>query len=130
MGVGSALRAWRPLLRSDGKLALTEAVWLKPDPPEPVRRCWAEYPAMAGIVANRKLVHACGYQLLGDFVLLDAAWWDDYYGPKEKRLAELLSRYAGDPVATAILGESREELEIRRQYSGYYGYLFLIARKN
>ena len=126
MGVGNALRAWRPLLRAGGKLALTEAVWLKPDPPEPVRRCWAEYPAMADIEASRALVRDCGYELLGDFVLPDAAWWDDYYGPKEKRLMELLPIRAGDPIASAILGESREDLAIHRKYSGYYGYVFLV----
>jgi SAM-dependent methyltransferase len=126
MGVANALRAWRPLLRAGGKLALTEAVWLKADPPEPVRRCWAEYPAMADTDSNRKLVRDCGFRLLGDFVLPDAAWWDDYYEPTERRLAELLPGYAGDAVATAVLAENREELELRRRYSAYYGYLFLV----
>jgi len=127
MGVGNALRAWRPLLRDGGKLALTEAVWLKPDAPEPVRRCFAEYPAMGDVASNRKLVRDCGYELLGDFVLPDAAWWDDYYGPMEERLADLTSKYAGDSVATAVLAENREELELFRLYSGYYGYVFLIT---
>jgi len=112
-------------LRDGGKLALTEAVWLKPDATEPVRRCWAEYPAMADIDSNRRLVRECGYELLGDFVLPDAAWWDDYYGPKEKRLAALLSKYTGNPIAAALLTEVREDLEIHRKYSGYYGYVFL-----
>src|SRR6185312_16995079 len=31
MGLAQALRAWRPLLRRGGRLALTEAVWLRPD---------------------------------------------------------------------------------------------------
>jgi ubiquinone/menaquinone biosynthesis C-methylase UbiE len=128
MGVGNALRAWRPLLRSGGKLALTEAVWLKPDAPEPVRRAFAEYPAMSDVEANRRLVRECGYELLGDFVLPDAAWWDDYYEPMERRIAELLSKYAGDSVAANVLAENREELEIHRRYSASYGYLFLIMR--
>jgi ubiquinone/menaquinone biosynthesis C-methylase UbiE len=126
MGVGSALRAWRPLLRPGGKLALTEAVWLKPDAPDPVRRCWAEYPEMLDIEFNRKLVRDCGYALLGDFALPDAAWWDDYYGPMEKRLAELIPKHAGDPVATSVLAENREEMELHRKYSRYYGYVFLV----
>jgi len=130
MGVGDALRAWRPLLRAGGKLAFTEAVWLKPDAPEPVQRCFAEYPAMGDVASNRKLVRDCGYELLGDFVLPDAAWWDDYYRPMEQRLAELTSKYAGDSVATAVLAENREELELFRLYSGYYGYVFLITVKN
>jgi len=128
MGVGNALRAWRSLLRPGGKLALTEAVWLKPDPPEPVRRCWAEYPDMRNIEFNRKLVSDCGYELLGDFVLPDAAWWDDYYEPMERRIAELLSKYAGDSVAANVLAENREELELHRKYSAYFGCLFLAMQ--
>ena len=130
MGVGNALRAWRSLLRPGGKLALTEAVWLKPDPPEPVRRCWAEYPDMRNIEFNRKLVSDCGYELLGDFVLPDAAWWDDYYGPMEKRLLELAPKYAGDPVAMAILEENNSELKLFRLHSAYFGYVFLVTAKS
>jgi len=69
MGVGKALRAWQPLLRRGGKLALTEAVSLKSGAPEPVKRCWAEYPDNRDIAFNRRLVRECGYELLGDFVL-------------------------------------------------------------
>lgn len=129
MGVGNALRAWRRLLRAGGKLALTEAVWLSPDPPEIVRRCWAEYPVMADAGFNRTLARDCGYELLGDFVLPDEAWWDDYYGPQERRMAELRSRYAGDAVATGVLAECRDELDIHRRYSSHYGYLFLVMRQ-
>lgn len=129
MGVGNALKAWRPLLRPGAKLALTEAVWLKPDAPEPVRRCWAEYPAMKDIAFNRKLVRDCGYELLGDFVLPANAWWDDYYRPMEARLAELAEKYEADPVATSVLAENREEIEIYRQFSDYYSYVFLVLRR-
>src|SRR5262245_12574350 len=127
MGVGKAVGAWRPLLRRGGKLARTEAVWLKPGAPEPVKRCWAEYPDMRDIPFNRQLVQDCGYELLGDFVLPDNAWWDHYYSPKEKRLAGLIAKYANDPVATALLLEIREDLEVHRRYSDYYGYVFLVT---
>src|SRR5262245_29336002 len=128
MGVGKALRAWQPLLRPGGKLALTEAVWLKPNPPQSVRRCWAQYPDMRDMAFNRKLVRDCGYELLGDFVLPPNAWWDDYYGPKQKRLAALLRKYAGDSSATAVLTESRDEMELHKHYSDYYGYVFLVMQ--
>ena len=32
MGVEAALRAWRPLLKPGGRLALSEAAWLRPEP--------------------------------------------------------------------------------------------------
>jgi SAM-dependent methyltransferase len=127
MGVAKALGAWRPLLKPGGKLALSDAVWLRANPPEELRRCWAQdYPEMGDVAACRRLVRDCGYDLLGDFVLPEAAWWDDYYAPKEERVARLAAKYRGDPVAEAVLGECREEIELYRRYADYYGYVFLV----
>jgi SAM-dependent methyltransferase len=128
MGVRHALGSWRSLLKPGGKLALSEAVWLRPDPPEEVRRIWsADYPGMGmGTVETcRDLVRDCGYQLLGDFVLPEAAWWE-YYGPMDERLTSLASKYSGDPVAQSILRESAEEIAGYRKYARYYGYVFLV----
>lgn len=127
MGIGRALRAWRPLLKPGGRLALSEAVWLRPDPPEAVRRCWAEeYPEMTDVKGCRALVRDCGYALLGDFVLPEAAWWDDYYTPKAARVECLAVKYAGDPPAEAVLRECREEMAMYRAHADSYGYLFLV----
>lgn len=114
LGVGEALRGWRPLLKSGGRLALTEAVWLRDDPPGPVRHCWAEYPGMGDIEACRRSVRDGGYHLLGDFALPEAAWWDDYCTPMARRPEQLAPKYTGDPIAEAVLGERREEIAVYR----------------
>jgi ubiquinone/menaquinone biosynthesis C-methylase UbiE len=130
MGVAEALRAWRPLIEPGGTLALSEAVWLRPDPPDAVRRCWAEaYPAMADVAACRRTVRACGYRLLGDFVLPEEAWWDDYYRPKERRIARLATKYAGDAVAEAVLRECQAGIDDYRAHAAYYGYVFLVMAR-
>jgi len=127
MGVARALQAWRPLLRPGGRLALTEAVWLRPDAPAAVRRCWApDYPDMGDIESCRRLVQACGYALLGDFVLPERAWWEHYYEPMQERVAQVAPRYAGDAVGEAVLEACREEIEIYRAFADYYGYVFLV----
>jgi SAM-dependent methyltransferase len=126
MGVAAALRAWRPLLGQGGRLALTEAVWLRPGAPSAVRRCWAEYPGMGDVESCRRLVQESGYELLGDFVLPESAWWDHYYAPMQKRLAALAPRYAGDAVAEEVLESCREEIRCYREYASYYGYVFLV----
>jgi SAM-dependent methyltransferase len=126
MGVGEALRAWRPLLRPGGRLALSEAVWLRADPPEPVRRLWSDYPGIGDLEACRTLVRSAGYRLLGDFVLPERAWWDHYYRPMERRLAELAPKYAGDALAEAVLRAHEDEIAAYRRYAAYYGYAFLV----
>ena len=126
MGVEAALLAWKPLLAPGGRLAFTEAVWLRGDPPVPVRACWEEYPAMTDIAGNRVLARRCGYTLLGDFVLPEAAWFDDYYGPMAQRIEVVAARHEGDPVAGAVLDEAREEIAVYREFADCYGYLFIV----
>ena len=126
MGVPAALRAWRPLLREGGRIALTEAVWLRDDPPPEVRANWAEYPAMVDVPAVRDQFEAAGYALLGDFVLPSEAWWE-YYGPIVARLARLKGRFDDDPVAAAVIEEGRAEVECYRKHPDYFGYAFFIA---
>ena len=126
IGVERALRSWRPLLRPGGRLALTEAIWLQPEAPEDIRRWWSDgYPGMGDASRCRDLVRDCGYRLLGDFVLPDAAWWE-YYAPLEARLRLLASKYAGDLAAESLLRESANEIASYRKNGTYYGYLFMV----
>jgi SAM-dependent methyltransferase len=129
IGFEKALRAWRPLLKPGGKLALTEAAWLRPDPPDSLRRWWLEgYPGMSDVESCRKLVRDCGYALLGDFVLPESAWWNDYYDPIRARLAQLSPKHAGHPVWDAVLQDHETEIDMYRRYASYYGYVFLVMQ--
>ncbi len=128
MGVDNALQAWRPLLRQAGALALTEAIWLRSDPPERVHRSWAEYPDMRDMAGCRALIRNSGYELLDDFVLPEKAWWTDYYNPMTERLRDLAAKYAGDAVAESVLAESQEEIDVYGNFSAYYGYAFFVMR--
>jgi SAM-dependent methyltransferase len=131
MGVGQALRSWRPLLKPGGKLALSEVVWLTPEPPDEVRHFWSQaYPDMRDLAACRSLVRDCGYHLLGDFPLPERAWWEHYYTPLEQRLRQLAPTYAGDPLAEAVLRECREEIITYRKYAATYGYVFLVMARD
>lgn len=128
VGFERALADWKPLLRPGGVLALTEPVWLTNNPPAPVAACWAEYPAMDNVGSARRRAMATGYELLGDFVLSDAAWQTNYYAPLAQRLEAARVRLAGDPIAEAVLDEIREEIDCRRDWPETYGYLFLVLR--
>ena len=130
MGVGEALRAWRPLLKAGGRIALTDAVWLQDDPPPRVVRCWSAYPDMRDVAQRRALVAECGYRLLGDFVLPESDWWDDYCGPQQLRIDEIAPKYVGDPVAEAVLEECREENAVFRDYPEFFGYMFMVMARD
>jgi SAM-dependent methyltransferase len=126
MGLGSALEHWRPMLRLGGKLAVSEPIWLRSDPPDEVRTVWLDdYPRMGTIESCRALVSGHGYRLLGDFLLSDAAWWE-YYAPLQERLRLLDKKYAGDDEAELVLQAAVQEIDYYQKFSSYYGYLFLV----
>lgn len=126
IGVPQALRLWPPLLKPGGRIALTEPVWLKANPPASVIRNWAEYPAMTDVPGCREIIRRAGLKLLGDFLLPEAAWWDDYYGPLDARRRQIETKYAGNAVAEAVLQEVADEVAAYRRYSAYSGYQFFV----
>ena len=130
MGFGAALAGWRPLLRPGGCIAVSELVWLRPDPPAEAAAFFAdEYPPMTDVDANLATVGTCGYDVLGHFALPDAAWWESYYTPLEAKLPALRDRYAGDAVALGVIEATAREIDIRRRFGDAYGYAFFVARR-
>jgi ubiquinone/menaquinone biosynthesis C-methylase UbiE len=130
MGIREALEAWAPLLRNNGRIAITEVAWLRPDVPVAVRSGWEhDYPAMTDVEGCRARVREAGLQLIGDFVLPESAWWADYYHPMEARLDKLAKVYAGNPVGEHILALHRDEITMYREFSAYYGYVFLVIKR-
>lgn len=127
MGVEAALNSWPALLNPGGKIAFSDAVWLRDDAPEDLRTFWSAYPAMQTVDGCRQWVVDAGYTVLGDFVLPPEAWWTHYYGPMEQRLGQLQETYKDDPVALSVLQESVDEIDFHRRYSAYYSYLFVVA---
>jgi len=130
IGFDKGLREWARFLKPEGYLVASEAVWLRPDPPQEVREFWkARYPGIRTIPENLELVAACGYRLIGLFTLPEDAWWAGYYDPVEKRLEGLQRKYSDNPEALAVLDEERREIEMYRRYSKWYGSVFFVMQK-
>ncbi len=130
MGVPQALGAWAPLLREQGRIALTEVAWLTPERPPLLQKYWEEaYPPMTDVAGCREHIESAGLQPIADFVLPASAWWDDYYRPLEERVDQLTEALAGDAVAKRVLASYREELAMFRDYGEYYGYVFLVMKR-
>lgn len=130
LGLGEALRRWRPLLRPGGRVALTELAWLvSPDarPAEAAAFWAAAYPAMTDIAGDLAAIAAAGFAEVDRFVLPDAAW-DAYYDPLTARMEDLRASARTDPELAAVLADTAREVDLRRRFGASYGYVFHLLR--
>jgi ubiquinone/menaquinone biosynthesis C-methylase UbiE len=124
---GNALRKWRPLLKHPGYLVVSEIAWLRPDPPQELIDFWQdEYPNMQSVEANIALIKRFAYVPLAHYLIPKQAWWENYYTPLEKRMAELQEKYANQADALHVLNSHQREIDLYRQYADFYGYVFFI----
>ena len=130
IGIGTALRICRGLLRPGGYLAFTDAIWREENPPPEIRASFdRDYPTMGWLKDVLSEIKDNEFDLMGHFTLPDEAWWDDFYTPMEERITELRSKYSEDREALAILDQLAEEPQMHRRYSNFYAYEFFVARR-
>ena len=128
LGFEEGLRLWRRLLAPGGCLAVSECSWLSADPPaEAVAYFHEGYPRMGGIEQNLARARAAGFEVLDHFALPPEAWWDEYYTPLEARIARLAPDTG--PELTAVVEETRREIELYRSHGDTYGYVFYLLRR-
>ncbi|MCX5644593.1 MAG: class I SAM-dependent methyltransferase [Phycisphaerae bacterium] len=131
MGFREGLAACHSLLAPGGELAVSELCWLRSDPPADCRRFFATaYPALADIEASLAAIRACDYEVIGHFTLPESAWWEHYYHPLEERLRSLRKRYAADAEKLSMVESIQMEIDLYRQYSAFYGYVFFLMRRH
>ena len=130
MGFEKALYAWKPLLRPEGYMVISELVWFKEDAPQEIRDYFAEaYPDMKYYEHHYLTIESAGYKMVDYFPVPDKSWWTDYYTPAEKKIAEMRLKYKDNRDAQAIFDSFQLEMEMHRKYSPYYGYSFYIMHK-
>ena len=130
VGIAPALQICGELLREDGYLVFTESVWRRANPPHVVREMFdVEYPTMGTVQDVLAAIKTAGFRLQGHFTLPDEAWWDDFYTPMERRIAEMRVTYAGDHEAQGILERLAEEPQMHRQYADYYAYEYFVTQR-
>jgi ubiquinone/menaquinone biosynthesis C-methylase UbiE len=129
MGFEEALLSWRPFLKRRGYLAVTEVSWLRPTLPDELRFFWeGEYPQIQNTGENVMACQGAGYTVLGQFVLPESAWWGAYYFPLGRRLQALELKYQNDPERLQYLEDAKEEINLYRRYSDFYGYVFYVMQ--
>jgi len=129
-GFEAGLAAWRRFLKPGGWLAVSELTWLVPDPPPEAAEYWTRfYPGMGSIERNCQLIAEAEYVNMDGFVLPVQDWWNNYYGPAERRVEELREKYPNDREVMATLDEAQREHDLFRKYHDAYGYVFYVMRK-
>jgi SAM-dependent methyltransferase len=129
IGFERGLREWRPLLRDGGYLVVSELSWLTSEPHEDAADFWNEnYPGIRTVEENLQSVRDAGYEPLETFVLPEAGWWDEYYTPLEARVNMLREKYAEDAEALAVLDGTQQEIDLYRNCSSSYGYVFYLMQ--
>jgi ubiquinone/menaquinone biosynthesis C-methylase UbiE len=141
IGFEAGLSYWQQFLKPGGSIAVSEISWLVKDQdlPDRVVEFWrGEYPQMRQIEANLAAIEKLGYQNINHFLLPEPDWWQSYYLPLASKMEILRSRYTNateviDTEATeeiAWLDQQQQEIEMFKDYSDCYGYVFYVMQKN
>ncbi len=131
MGFQNGLNRCHQLLKDKGYLAVTELVYTADEPPETVvEYLVAEYPDIKTVPENIETINNEGFNLISNFTLPESAWLNNYYIPIENELSHLIKRYQGNEVAQAVFAGFKQEVELYRKYSKYYGYEFFVMQKS
>jgi SAM-dependent methyltransferase len=128
LGFEAGLTRFRELVKPGGYVAVSEPVWLEPEPPREVLDFWQEYPQIDTVEHKLEIVASAGYEPVGHFVLPASSWTDAYYDPLEQRASECEPRWKGIPEAEEVLEEARAEIALFRKYSRYYSYAYFVMR--
>ena len=129
IGFEQGLRSWKPFLKHQGYMAVSELSWLRSNPPQEIRDFWSNgYPGMRSISSNLGIIESVGYREVAYFVLPSSSWWNEYYHPLEARITQLRGKYRDNSEALLQLSQEQKEIDLYRQYSDYYGYVFYVMQ--
>jgi len=67
--------------------------------------------------------------VLSNFTLPESAWLQSYYILIQKELPRLNKKYQGNEIALGIFEGFRNEIDLFKKYSYFYGYEFFIMQK-
>ena len=128
LGFETGLNKFKGFVKPGGYLAISEVVWLKPNPPAEAVDFWQEYPEIDSIAAKLEVVERAGFESLGHFVFPPVAWTEHYYDPMEERIAEKAREWNGDSEGDAILETAKSEISVFRRCAEFYSYAFFVMR--
>jgi ubiquinone/menaquinone biosynthesis C-methylase UbiE len=129
IGFEKGLAKLQNFVKPGGCVAISEAVWLKPDPPREAVEFWREYPEIDTVERKLEVVSGVGFENIGHFILPASSWTELYYDPLARRISESEAQWRGIPEAENVLEEARTEILMFGKYSEYYSYAFFVMRR-
>jgi len=122
-----ALRAWRPLMATDGIAVISELSYFTSDVPESLRAYWQDaYPTIGTETENSNHANSFGFEILGVHRLPSEAWWDNYYEPLRRNIRSF--EHSEDKIMRSVIREAEEEMSLFHEYEKYYGYSFYVMK--
>lgn len=129
IGFELGLAKMKEFVKPGGYVAVTDAVWLEPDPPQEVMDFWKEYPEIDIVEGKLAIVSALGFESVDHFVLPASSWTTSYYDPLADRIFQYEQKWKGIRDAEDVLAEARREISIFHRYSRHYSYAFFVMRR-
>jgi SAM-dependent methyltransferase len=129
IGFKKGLSEWQNFLKPNGYLVVSEAVWLRSDPPKPVRTFWeSEYPEIGTIQDKINTIQRVGLDSVTHFTLPGSIWADDFYSPMQNLIDDLRKK-ADKKEMHDFLDGMQHEVDMYQQYGEYYSYEYFVIRK-
>jgi len=109
IGFERGLQEWKRFLKPDGFMVIHDEV--------------------GNITEKLGQISSCSYDLLGYFVLSEETWWNEYFAPLEKLIAESRTRYTDDPKILEELHQARGELDMFKKNPERNSSVYFVMKK-
>ncbi|AGC49545.1 class I SAM-dependent methyltransferase [Lawsonia intracellularis] len=129
-GFQTGLKDWKKFLKNNGYFVCSEISWLIDQYSDASKYFWNEaYPEIDTIENNLQKIQSAGYKVLGHFVLPKSNWKENYYAPLQKNLERMKTTYNNDEKAQQVIALIQSEIDLYKENSDDYSYVFYIMKK-
>lgn len=123
IGFKRGLKEWKRLLKPGGYLIVSDISWLK-KPSSESKRFWKNTYSEVDTIENKiSQIENEGYEFV-DYVIVPKEEWMSYHIDLEKNLNELKS----DKSSEKFTSQLKKEIQVYRQNSDDYSYVFYIMK--
>jgi len=88
-----------------------------------------EYPDIKAVKDKIDLIQNARFHLISHFTLPESSWLDFFYLPMEEAITRLNKKYQGNEIALDIFEKMKNEINLYKKFSDFYGYEFFIMQR-